>query len=135
MSFAKHREFCEHIVSMSCPSPHRQTSLDAVAFAIDELKASVPIWKKEQYEDGSTWKENKECKWATANNQTQMDVEVDKPPEVDSSLVQVGQLISEQGKKVCKATAARCAYLFLSQRSDIAKRLPPDPQQATLVNC
>ena len=75
----------------SCPSPHRQTSLDAVAFAIDELKASVPIWKKEQYEDGSTWKENKECRWATANNQhTQMDVEVDKPPEVDPSLVQVG---------------------------------------------
>ena len=30
---------------------------------IDELKATVPIWKKELYEDGSTWKENKECFW------------------------------------------------------------------------
>ena len=30
---------------------------------IDELKATVPIWKKELYEDGSSWKENKECFW------------------------------------------------------------------------
>lgn len=29
-------------------------------YAIDELKATVPIWKKEFYEDGSVWKENQE---------------------------------------------------------------------------
>jgi len=31
-----------------------------VQYAIDEIKASVPIWKKEFYEDGSSWKENQE---------------------------------------------------------------------------
>ena len=29
-------------------------------YAIDEIKAAVPVWKKEFYEDGSTWKENQE---------------------------------------------------------------------------
>ena len=40
----------------------RLISVDAEAchFAIDELKARVPIWKKECYEDGSTWKANAE---------------------------------------------------------------------------
>jgi len=37
-------------------------SLDACHFAIDELKARVPIWKKEVYEDGSNWKQNAEFK-------------------------------------------------------------------------
>jgi molybdopterin synthase catalytic subunit len=27
------------------------------------LKATVPIWKKEVYEDGSEWKANRECSW------------------------------------------------------------------------
>ena len=45
------------IVAIS--SAHRKDSLEAVQFAIDELKATVPIWKKELYEDGSEWKENK----------------------------------------------------------------------------
>ena len=30
------------------------------AISIDELKAQVPIWKKEIYEDGTCWKANKE---------------------------------------------------------------------------
>ncbi|XP_015171240.1 PREDICTED: molybdopterin synthase catalytic subunit [Polistes dominula] len=42
-------------------SPHRQDSLKAVDYAINSLKASVPIWKKEVYDTGETnWKENKE---------------------------------------------------------------------------
>jgi molybdopterin synthase catalytic subunit len=33
--------------------------LEAVHFAIDELKRTVPIWKKEHYGDGdANWKEN-----------------------------------------------------------------------------
>jgi hypothetical protein len=32
-------------------------------FAIDTLKATVPIWKKEVYEDGTEWKANAECPW------------------------------------------------------------------------
>lgn len=36
-------------------------SLDACSWMIDSLKASVPIWKKEMYEDGSMWKANAEA--------------------------------------------------------------------------
>lgn len=45
-------------------SPHRRDALDAVTFAIDTLKARVPIWKKENYVEGdSEWKANCEgCK-------------------------------------------------------------------------
>ncbi|XP_057338394.1 molybdopterin synthase catalytic subunit [Microplitis mediator] len=52
---------CESSVAIAISSPHRRESLQAVEFAIDTLKSSVPIWKKEIYEDQqSTWKENKE---------------------------------------------------------------------------
>lgn len=33
---------------------------DSCHFVIDELKARVPIWKRECYEDGSVWKQNAE---------------------------------------------------------------------------
>lgn len=46
-------------------SAHRAVSLEAVSYAIDSLKAKVPIWKKEIYEEStSSWKRNKECFWA-----------------------------------------------------------------------
>ena len=39
-------------------------TLQAVQFAIDKLKETVPIWKKEVYEEGGQeWKQNQECKW------------------------------------------------------------------------
>jgi len=45
-------------------SPHRAESLAAVQYAIDTLKSSIPIWKKEVYaSEGAEWKENKECAW------------------------------------------------------------------------
>jgi molybdopterin synthase catalytic subunit len=50
----------EASVIIAVSSVHRKESLEAVQFAIDELKASVPIWKKEYYADGSIWKENQE---------------------------------------------------------------------------
>lgn len=39
---------------------HRGAAFDACEYAIDELKARAPIWKKEHYADGgeSVWKEN-----------------------------------------------------------------------------
>jgi molybdopterin synthase catalytic subunit len=49
-------------VIIAISSEHREDSLLAVHWAIDELKATVPIWKKEYYEDGSVWKGNAECK-------------------------------------------------------------------------
>ena len=48
-------------------SAHRLASLEACHWAIDELKASVPIWKKEFFEDGSVWKENAESRRMYAN--------------------------------------------------------------------
>ncbi|KAJ0407893.1 hypothetical protein P43SY_009180 [Pythium insidiosum] len=48
-------------VIIAVSSPHRRESLEACAFAIDTLKATVPIWKREQYEgDERVWKENVE---------------------------------------------------------------------------
>ncbi|KAK0604930.1 hypothetical protein LWI29_021038 [Acer saccharum] len=68
-----------HSIAVSCPSArlcssgrnkrllhccisavHRADALDACKFLIDELKATVPIWKKEVYANGEVWKENSE---------------------------------------------------------------------------
>mmetsp|Transcript_52244 Transcript_52244/g.128185 ORF Transcript_52244/g.128185 Transcript_52244/m.128185 type:complete len:149 (-) Transcript_52244:121-567(-) len=52
----------EASVIIAVSSAHRKDCIDACHFAIDELKARVPIWKKEVYEDGSNWKQNAEFK-------------------------------------------------------------------------
>jgi molybdopterin synthase catalytic subunit len=45
-------------VIVAVSSAHRAEAFDACRFLIDELKRSVPIWKKEVWEDGSvTWAE------------------------------------------------------------------------------
>lgn len=49
---------CSVFIAIS--SRHRADSLDATNAAIYKLKEIVPIWKKEHYEDGSSWKENNE---------------------------------------------------------------------------
>ncbi|XP_017849251.1 molybdopterin synthase catalytic subunit [Drosophila busckii] len=55
----------EESVVIAASAPHRADALDSVAFAIDQLKARVPIWKKEVYESASSeWKANKECLWS-----------------------------------------------------------------------
>ncbi|KAL3691589.1 hypothetical protein R1sor_005240 [Riccia sorocarpa] len=50
----------EESVFIAVSSVHRKDSLDACQFLIDELKARVPIWKKEVYSNGEVWKENVE---------------------------------------------------------------------------
>ncbi|KAK9146147.1 hypothetical protein Sjap_006050 [Stephania japonica] len=47
-------------VFVAVSSVHRGESLDACRYLIDEIKGSVPIWKKEVYGDGEVWKENME---------------------------------------------------------------------------
>jgi molybdopterin synthase catalytic subunit len=42
-------------VAVAVASPHRSEAFAACRFAIDTLKARVPIWKKEFYADGSEW--------------------------------------------------------------------------------
>jgi MoaE-MoaD fusion protein len=38
-------------------APHRAAAFDACRYAIDTLKRTVPIWKKEYFADGSVWAE------------------------------------------------------------------------------
>jgi molybdopterin synthase catalytic subunit len=36
-------------------SAHRAAAFDACRWLIDTLKRTVPIWKKEHFEDGAVW--------------------------------------------------------------------------------
>ncbi len=42
-------------VVIAVSTPHRAAAFDACRFCIDELKKSVPIWKKEVFADGEIW--------------------------------------------------------------------------------
>jgi molybdopterin synthase catalytic subunit len=45
----------EPTVVVACAAPHRADALESCRWVIDEIKATVPIWKKEVYADGSAW--------------------------------------------------------------------------------
>ncbi|MBS0204346.1 MAG: molybdenum cofactor biosynthesis protein MoaE [Planctomycetes bacterium] len=49
-----HLELGDISVAVAVSSPHRQQAFEAGKFLIDELKVSVPIWKKENWDDGTT---------------------------------------------------------------------------------
>lgn len=42
-------------VIITVSSQHRKAAFKACQFAIDTLKETVPIWKKEFFEDGEVW--------------------------------------------------------------------------------
>ncbi|NQW36843.1 MAG: molybdenum cofactor biosynthesis protein MoaE [Flavobacteriales bacterium] len=42
-------------VIIAVSSPHRDAAFKACQFAIDTLKETVPIWKKEHFIDGDVW--------------------------------------------------------------------------------
>ncbi len=42
-------------VIIAASAAHRGAAFDACEFAIDTLKDTVPIWKKEIFEDGEVW--------------------------------------------------------------------------------
>jgi molybdopterin synthase catalytic subunit len=48
-------EIGESSVAVAATSPHRDEAFLACRFAIDTLKKTVPIWKKEFYVDGAVW--------------------------------------------------------------------------------
>ena len=48
-------EIGETSVFIAVSAPHRAAAFDACRFAIDTLKRTVPIWKKEYFEDGAVW--------------------------------------------------------------------------------
>jgi molybdopterin synthase catalytic subunit len=45
----------ETSVVIAVSAPHRHDALSACREAIDELKVTVPLWKKEVYEGGEQW--------------------------------------------------------------------------------
>lgn len=48
-------EISETSVFIAISAPHRAAAFDACRFAIDTLKRTVPIWKKEYFADGAVW--------------------------------------------------------------------------------
>jgi molybdopterin synthase catalytic subunit len=66
----------ETSVAIAVSAAHRPEAFAACRFAIDQLKASVPIWKKEHYEGGEIWV-GACCRQATDGDMTAaLDVEV-----------------------------------------------------------
>jgi molybdopterin synthase catalytic subunit len=49
-----HLDVGEISVAVAVSCPHRGQAFEACRFAIDRLKELVPIWKKENWADGST---------------------------------------------------------------------------------
>ncbi len=49
-----HLELGDISIAVAVSSPHRQAAFDAGKYLIDELKRRVPVWKKENWADGST---------------------------------------------------------------------------------
>ena len=45
----------EASVVIAVSAPHRAAALDACRDAIDTLKETIPLWKKEIYADGEEW--------------------------------------------------------------------------------
>lgn len=45
----------EIAVIIAVATPHRKAAFEACEYCIDTLKETVPIWKKEIFEDGEVW--------------------------------------------------------------------------------
>jgi Molybdopterin converting factor, large subunit len=48
----------DKIVLVVCYSEHRNSSFEACKFIMDYLKKDAPFWKKEFYNEGSSWLQN-----------------------------------------------------------------------------
>jgi MoaE-MoaD fusion protein len=48
-------EIGESSVLIAVSAAHRQDAFEACRYAIDTLKQTVPVWKKEHFEDGEVW--------------------------------------------------------------------------------
>ncbi|MGC5328633.1 molybdenum cofactor biosynthesis protein MoaE [Brevibacillus sp. SYSU BS000544] len=63
----KHRigdlEIQDIAVIIAVATPHRNESFEAGRYAIERLKQIVPIWKRENWEDGSEWKGHQQGPW------------------------------------------------------------------------
>jgi molybdopterin synthase catalytic subunit len=48
-------EIGESSVLIAVSAAHRGEAFEACRYAIDTLKRTVPVWKKEHFEDGEVW--------------------------------------------------------------------------------
>lgn len=48
-------DISEVAVAIAVSTPHRDASFEACRYAIERIKEIVPIWKKENWEDGQSW--------------------------------------------------------------------------------
>jgi molybdopterin synthase catalytic subunit len=48
-------ELGDAAVVVAVSAPHRGAAFEAARFAIDELKRTVPIWKRESWDGGQSW--------------------------------------------------------------------------------
>lgn len=48
----------ETSVAIAVSAPHRDEAYTVSRKAIDRLKGTIPIWKKEMYQEGASWKAN-----------------------------------------------------------------------------
>lgn len=48
----------EPTVVIAVGTPHRAACYEASRYALEALKARLPVWKKEVYDDGHRWKAN-----------------------------------------------------------------------------
>jgi len=60
-------EIGETSVVIAVSAPHRRAAFEACEWAIRELKRTVPIWKKEFFEDGEVWVEGEGAPVEPAN--------------------------------------------------------------------
>lgn len=49
-----HLELGDVSVAVAVSCPHRQQAFEAAKFLIDRLKVTIPIWKRENWSDGTT---------------------------------------------------------------------------------
>lgn len=56
-------EVGESSVFIAVASAHRSAAFDACRWLIDTLKKTVPIWKKEHFEDGTVWADGEPWPW------------------------------------------------------------------------
>ena len=47
----------EASVAIAVSAPHRGAAFDACRFVIEEIKRSLPVWKRERFSDGEVWVE------------------------------------------------------------------------------
>jgi molybdopterin synthase catalytic subunit len=48
-----HLDIGESSIVIAVAAPHRQAAFEACAYAMDRVKAEVPVWKKECFADGA----------------------------------------------------------------------------------